>query len=113
MASKLDQDPSFDFFEGDPTSTICVNLLANKHANKQTNGHENYTSLAEAIRHRNKYVDHLPTNLDVYFMEYLSLQKTWSLFSKDEVKFAFQSPFVAKDMKFLHSKHIHKFYFDI
>ena len=43
MGSKLSQDPSFHFFQEDPTCSICVILLTNR----QTNGHENNTSLAE------------------------------------------------------------------
>ena len=33
MGSKLDQDPSSDFFHEDPTSSICVILLTNKQLN--------------------------------------------------------------------------------
>ena len=44
MKSKLQQDQSADFFQEDPTSSICVIWLT-----KKTNGHENNTSLMEVI----------------------------------------------------------------
>ena len=51
MGSKLDQDPSSDFSHEVLTSSICVVPLTYR----QTNGHENNTSLAGAkISHNNK-----------------------------------------------------------
>ena len=44
MGSKLPQDPSSDLFHEDPTCGICK-----KPANKQTNSHENNTSLVEVM----------------------------------------------------------------
>ena len=36
MRSTLDQDPAFDIFQEDPTSSICVMLLTNKQTNTHT-----------------------------------------------------------------------------
>ena len=45
MQSKLDQDPSSEFFEEDVASSIDIILLTNR----QTNGHEHNTCLVEII----------------------------------------------------------------
>ena len=51
MGSKLDQDLSYDFFLEDPTCSVCGVLLMKKGTNrqteKQTNDHENNTSLVK------------------------------------------------------------------
>ena len=47
MGSKLDLDPSTDFFQQDPTSSVCIILLAEKWTNRETNCHENNISLAK------------------------------------------------------------------
>ena len=49
MGSKLDQDPSSDFFQEDLTSSICIILQTNRQSDKQTYGHENNTSLVEVM----------------------------------------------------------------
>ena len=49
MGSKSDHDPSYDFLREDSSSGICVILLTNKQTSKQTNSHENNTSLVEII----------------------------------------------------------------
>ena len=52
MGSKLDQDQSPGIFVTQVSiSSICLILLTNKQANRETNGHENNTSLAEEISH--------------------------------------------------------------
>ena len=46
MGSKLDQEPSSDFFHKVPISSICTVRLTNR----QINGYENNTSLAKVIK---------------------------------------------------------------
>ena len=41
MGSNFDHDPSSNFFQKDPTSSICVFLLTNNQTDKWINGHEN------------------------------------------------------------------------
>ena len=45
--SKSNRDSAYDFLKKDPRTSICVILLTNR--KKQTNGHENNTTLVEII----------------------------------------------------------------